>query len=127
MSFTIDRLDHLVLTVKNLDATCRFYARVLGMRIETVEGRTAVHFGRQKINLHRAGQEFEPKARHPTPGGGDFCLITATPLAEVIRHVEACGVGIELGPVPRSGAVGPMTSIYFRDPDDNLVEVASYL
>ena len=127
MSFVIERLDHLVLTVRDLDATCRFYARVLGMRVETVEGRTAVHFGRQKMNLHRAGHEFEPKAKHPTPGGGDFCLITTTPLAEVVHHVEACGVKIELGPVPRSGAIGQMSSIYFRDPDDNLVEIANYL
>ncbi len=126
---TIDRIDHLVLTVRDLDAACRFYERVLGARIvppPTGKGPTAIAFGRQKINLHVKGREFEPKATHPTIGAGDFCLITEASPAAVLRHLQACGVAVELGPVPRHGALGPMTSIYLRDPDGNLVEIASY-
>jgi catechol 2,3-dioxygenase-like lactoylglutathione lyase family enzyme len=89
-------------------------------------GPTAVAFGRQKINLHVAGKEFEPKATHPTVGAGDFCLITEQPIEELLAHLEECGVAVELGPVPRHGALGPMISVYFRDPDGNLVEVAKY-
>jgi catechol 2,3-dioxygenase-like lactoylglutathione lyase family enzyme len=127
--FSIDRIDHLVLTVRDLDASCRFYARVLGARIVPPpggRGPTAVAFGRQKINLHVLGREFEPKATHATVGAGDFCLITEAPIAELLRHLQACDVPIELGPVPRHGALGPMTSIYLRDPDGNLVEIARY-
>jgi catechol 2,3-dioxygenase-like lactoylglutathione lyase family enzyme len=123
----IDRLDHLVLTVRDIEATCRFYERVLGMRTVHFSGRVALAFGRQKINLHPAGREYEPKAADPRPGGGDFCLIAATPLDEVIRHLAACGVAIEEGPVPKTGATGPIRSVYFRDPDGNLVEVSNYL
>ncbi len=129
MSFVIDRLDHLVLTVSDLEASLRFYERVLGARIVPPpqgRGPTAVTFGRQKINLHVAGKEFEPKATHPTVGGGDFCLITEAPIDAVLAHLGECGVAVELGPVPRHGALGPMTSVYFRDPDGNLVEVARY-
>lgn len=129
MSFVIDRIDHLVLTVADLQASLHFYELVLGARIvPPLNGRgpTAVAFGRQKINIHVAGKEFEPKATHPTVGAGDFCLITEAPIAEVIMHLEACGIAIEVGPVPRHGALGPMTSVYFRDPDGNLVEVAKY-
>ena len=123
----IDRLDHLVLTVADIEATCRFYETVLGMKTVTFgEGRTALHFGQAKINLHSAGHEFEPKALKPTPGSADLCLITETPLAQVIAHVKACGVAIELGPVARTGAEGPMTSVYIRDPDRNLIEIANY-
>jgi catechol 2,3-dioxygenase-like lactoylglutathione lyase family enzyme len=123
----IDRLDHLVLTVADIAATCRFYERVLGMKTVTFgQGRTALHFGRAKINLHLAGHEFEPKALRPTPGSADLCLIAETPLAQVIAHVEACGVAIELGPVARTGATGAMTSIYIRDPDQNLIEISNY-
>ena len=123
----IDRLDHLVLTVADIDATCRFYERVLGMQTVTFgEGRTALHFGRAKINLHRAGHEFEPKAERPTPGSADLCLITETPIEQVIELMKARGVAIETGPVARTGAMGPITSIYFRDPDRNLIEVANY-
>ena len=123
----IDRLDHLVLTVADIAATCRFYERVLGMKTANFgEGRTALHFGRAKINLHPAGHEFEPKALKPTPGSADLCLIAETPLAQVIAHVKACGVAIELGPVARTGATGAMTSIYIRDPDRNLIEIANY-
>jgi len=124
--FKIDRIDHLVLTVKDIDATCDFYARVLGMRRIAFEGRVALAFGRQKINLHLAGREFEPKALRPTPGSGDFCLITETPLAAVIEHLKACAVSIEKGPATRTGATGPILSVYFRDPDANLVEVSNY-
>lgn len=127
MAFNIDRIDHVVLTVRDIGVTCNFYSRVLGMRVETLPtGRTAVVFGRQKFNLHQAGREFEPKAERPTPGAADMCLITETPLDQAIRHIEGCGVKIELGPVPRSGAIGPMTSIYIRDPDRNLIEIANY-
>ena len=89
-------------------------------------GRKALAFGQQKINLHQAGAEFDPKARNPAPGSADFCLITERPLAEIIRRLEAEGVKVEEGPVPRTGAAGPITSIYFRDPDGNLIEVARY-
>jgi catechol 2,3-dioxygenase-like lactoylglutathione lyase family enzyme len=123
----IERLDHLVLTVADVAATCSFYQRVLGMETVTFgTGRKALVFGQQKINLHQAGGEFEPKAMWPTPGSADLCLIAATPLATVAAHLAACGVGIEEGPVARTGAVGPITSLYFRDPDGNLIEVATY-
>jgi catechol 2,3-dioxygenase-like lactoylglutathione lyase family enzyme len=90
------------------------------------EGRKALGFGRNKINLHQSGKEFEPKARHPVPGSGDFCLITEEPIERVIQHLEACGIVIEAGPVAKIGAAGPMTSVYFRDPDGNLVEISNY-
>jgi catechol 2,3-dioxygenase-like lactoylglutathione lyase family enzyme len=123
----IERLDHLVLTVADVAATCAFYQRVLGMETVTFgTGRKALVFGQQKINLHQAGREFEPKAMWPTRGSADLCLIAATPLATVSAHLAACGVGIEEGPVARTGAVGPITSLYFRDPDGNLIEVATY-
>jgi catechol 2,3-dioxygenase-like lactoylglutathione lyase family enzyme len=123
----IDRIDHLVLTVADLDRTCEFYSRALGMQVATFgAGRKALVFGRQKLNLHQAGREFEPKARHPTPGAIDLCLITLVPLAKVAAHLEACGVEITEGPVARTGATGPITSIYFRDPDANLIEVSNY-
>ena len=123
----IDRLDHLVLTVSDMDATCMFYTRVLGMRVVTFgAGRKALAFGTQKINLHQAGHEFEPKALHPSPGSGDLCFITDLPLAQVIAHVRSCGVAIEEGPVARTGATGPIESIYLRDPDGNLIEIANY-
>ncbi len=131
MRFAIDRIDHVVLTVKDIAVTCDFYARALGMVVETFgEGdaqRTALVFGRQKFNLHQAGREFEPKAATPTPGSADLCLITNTPMAAVIRHLLECGVTIEQGPVPRTGAIGQLRSIYFRDPDQNLIEVANYV
>lgn len=129
MSITIDRIDHLVLTVRDLEAALRFYERVLGVRIVPPpggRGPTAIAFGRQKINIHVAGHEFEPKATRPTVGAGDFCLITDEAIETVLAHLEASGVAVELGPVPRYGALGKMTSVYFRDPDGNLVEVAKY-
>ncbi len=123
----ISRLDHFVLTVASIERTVEFYQRGLGMRAETFgDGRTALHFGDQKINLHPAGWEYELKAAQPTPGSGDFCLISAEPLEQVIGDLEAAGVEIEVPPSERTGALGPMMSVYFRDPDGNLVEISEY-
>ena len=123
----IEGVDHFVLTVRSLDASCDFYERVLGMWRLVEPGRpTALRFGTQKINLHEVGRTFEPKALSPTPGSGDFCLVTLRPIEEVVRRLADCGVALELGPVQRTGARGPMTSVYFRDPDQNLVEVSRY-
>jgi len=123
----IDRIDHLVLTVRSVDASCAFYSRVLGMDVVTFGGgRKALSFGAQKINLHQAGLEFEPKASHPTPGSADICLISAVPLSEVIAHPAGCDVPMLEGPVRRTGAAGPIQSVYFRDPDRNLIEVSTY-
>jgi len=123
----IDRIDHLVLTVRSIEASCEFYSRVLGMRIVTFGAeRKALAFGAQKINLHQSGREFEPKARYPTPGSADICLISATPLSDVIAHLRSCEVPILEGSVTRTGATGPIQSVYFRDPDQNLIEVSSY-
>jgi catechol 2,3-dioxygenase-like lactoylglutathione lyase family enzyme len=123
----IDRIDHFVLTVTSIDATCAFYGRTLGMaRIDTAGRPTALAFGDQKISLHQFDRMFEPKAGSPTPGAGDFCLVAAVPLDEVKQHLDHLGVEIELGPVPRNGTLGPMHSLYFRDPDRNLVEICRY-
>lgn len=128
MGIRIDRIDHLVLTVRDIDATCDFYTRTLGMQaVSFGAGRKALTFGRQKINLHRAGQEFEPKAQTPTPGAADLCLIATTPLDEVIAHLRTCEVAILEGPVKRTGATGPILSVYFRDPDGNLIEASNDL
>lgn len=119
-------LDHLVLTVSSIEATCAFYTRALGMTVETfAEGRKALKFGSQKINLHQAGSEFEPKADRPVPGSGDLCFLTDTPLAEVTDHLGSLDIPILEGPVARTGATGPLMSVYFRDPDGNLIEVAN--
>ena len=126
MNLHIDRLDHLVLTVRDIDVSCDFYTRVLGMRVTSFAGgRKALVFGRQKINLHRLGKEFEPKAMEPTAGSADLCFITGTPLEVAIAHLEACQVPVEEGPVQRTGAEGPILSIYLRDPDGNLLEIAN--
>jgi catechol 2,3-dioxygenase-like lactoylglutathione lyase family enzyme len=118
-------LDHLVLTVRDLDATVRFYVQGLGMELrEFDEGRKALHFGSHKINLHLAGHEFEPKAAHPVPGSADLCFLTERPLAEISERLAALRHPIIEGPVPRTGATGPIRSIYTRDPDGNLVEIA---
>lgn len=123
----VDRLDHLVLTVADIERTCRFYSEVLGMEVVTFgEGRTALRFGRQKINLHPAGREYEPKATHPTPGSADLCFVTMVPLEDVIAHIEECGEQVELEPSARTGALGPIRSIYLRDPDGNLIELSNY-
>lgn len=127
MAIVIDRLDHTVLTVRDIDVSCDFYHEVLGMEVITFgEGRRALKFGAQKFNLHQAGGEFEPKAHRPTPGSADFCLITSTPMPEVMARLADCGVEVFEGPVARTGAQGPITSVYFRDPDLNLVEVSVY-
>jgi catechol 2,3-dioxygenase-like lactoylglutathione lyase family enzyme len=124
---TIDHLDHLVLTVADLDRTCAFYAGVLGMEIVTFgEGRKALRFGNQKINLHASGREHDPKARIPTPGSGDLCFIASTPLDAAIAHLEALGIAIEEGPGTRAGATGPIRSVYIRDPDGNLIEISNF-
>jgi catechol 2,3-dioxygenase-like lactoylglutathione lyase family enzyme len=124
----MDRLDHLVLTVADIERSCRFYADVLGCEIVTFgQGRFALAFGRQKINLHQAGREFEPKALRPTPGSADLCFIAETPLASVITHLAEAGVAIEEGPVARTGATGPIRSVYLRDPDGNLIEISNPL
>lgn len=123
----IDRIDHFVLTVRSLEATLAFYERVLGFAREVRPGvPVALRFGRHKINVHEAGRTFEPKAASPTPGAGDFCLVTLRPIEEVVAHLGRCGVAIELGPVPRHGGDGAMISIYVRDPDGNLVELSRY-
>ena len=122
----IDSLDHLVLTVKDIEATASFYSRVLGMDIITFGGgRKALSFGAQKINLHQHRKEFEPKAQQPTPGSADLCFITSVPLPEVISNLASCHVVVMEGPVRRTGATGPILSVYFRDPDMNLIEVAN--
>ena len=121
------RLDHLVLTVRDIARTTDFYTRVCGMRkVEFGAGRHALHFGEQKINLHQAGAEIDPKSAHPTPGSGDLCFIVDTSIEDVVAHVAREGVAIEIGPVDRTGALGPMRSVYLRDPDQNLVELSSY-
>ena len=123
----ISHLDHLVLTVKDLQVTVDFYQRVLGMKpIEFGEGRLALSFGTQKINLHLSGSEFEPKARRVQVGSADLCFITNTSIAEVAEHIQAQGVVIEEGPVQRTGATGNIVSVYIRDPDGNLIEVSNY-
>ncbi len=127
MGFVIDHLDHLVLTVASIDATVAFYTSALGMELVTFGNRKALRFGEQKINLHQVGKEFEPKAVRPTPGSGDLCFITKSPLEEVIAHLNAHNCAIELGPVARDGALGEMISIYIRDPDLNLIELSNYL
>ena len=122
----VDRLDHLVLTVKDINATCEFYTNVLGMREVTFTGgRKVLTFGSQKINLHEYGSEFQPKSQSPTPGSADLCFITQAPLVEVIGHVRSRGVDILEGPIDRTGALGPIMSIYFRDPDGNLIEASN--
>ncbi|MFF0245373.1 VOC family protein [Streptosporangium sandarakinum] len=123
----IVRADHLVLTVRSIPASVDWYRTVLGMRpVVFGGGRVALAFGGQKLNLHQAGKELEPKAAAPTPGSADLCLISAVPLNEVQAHLRALAVPIETGPVTRTGATGPITSVYLRDPDRNLVEISTY-
>lgn len=123
----IERLDHLVLTVADITVTCAFYKRVMGMQVITFgSGRKALVFGQQKINLHEYGKEFEPKAILPTKGSADLCFVASTPISEVVQHLHTEQVDIIEGPVERTGATGKLTSVYFRDPDGNLVEVSNY-
>jgi catechol 2,3-dioxygenase-like lactoylglutathione lyase family enzyme len=124
---TVLRLDHLVLTVADIDRTVAFYERALGMEAVTFgAGRRALRFGDSKINLHQAGAEFEPKAARPTPGSADLCFVSADPLPEVVARLGGLGVEIVEGPVERSGALGPIDSVYVRDPDGNLIEISEY-
>ncbi len=127
MAFTIEQIDHVVLTVANLDATIDFYSEVLSMEPIKFEGRKALRFGDQKINLHQRGHEFNPKAQHPTPGSADLCFVTLTPMDEVVEYLAALRIHIEEGPVERTGAVGKLRSVYIRDPDHNLIEISNYL
>ncbi len=123
----IDRIDHLVLTVRDIEASCNFYTTVLGMEeISFGQERIAVTFGDQKINFQQVGIELEPKALRPTPGSGDLCFTTSRSMPEIIAHLNTCGAEIIKGPANRAGAQGPMTSVYIRDPDQNLIEVATY-
>lgn len=120
-------IDHIVMTVRDINATVQFYKSVLGMVVDTFgEGRVSLKFGNQKINLHEQGKEFEPNADQPIPGSVDLCFITDTKLEAAIEHVKGKGVEIIEGPVTRTGATGSIVSFYFRDPDNNLIEVANY-
>lgn len=124
----VERLDHLVLTVKDITATVNFYTSVMGMeKVIFGEGRIALSFGNQKINLHQQGNEFEPKAGYVQPGSADLCFIIRQPLAEAIEHLNRCQVRVIDGPVERTGARGKILSAYFRDPDNNLVEISNDL
>jgi catechol 2,3-dioxygenase-like lactoylglutathione lyase family enzyme len=121
----VERLDHLVLTVRDIATTVAFHTRVLGMQPVTfADGRTALAFGAQKLNLHQAGAEFEPEAERPTPGSADLCFVVSDDMDAIAAELRAAGVAILEGPVQRSGALGPITSLYFRDPDGNLLEVS---
>jgi catechol 2,3-dioxygenase-like lactoylglutathione lyase family enzyme len=123
----IARLDHLVLTVADIGRTCDFYTRVLGMEVVTFgEGRTALRFGQQKINLHPADNIPGLVADKPTAGSGDLCFISETPLAEIVAHLGRCDVPIIAGPGPRAGAIGTIQSVYIDDPDQNSVEISTY-
>src|SRR6516165_158400 len=126
-NMNIERLDHLVLTVVDIARTCEFYTRVLGMELVRFgEGRTALRFGQQKMNLHPADNIPGLVASKPTSGSADLCFITTMPLAEVTAHLETCGVPLVAGPGPRAGAIGQIQSVYIRDPDLNLVEISNY-
>lgn len=124
----IDAIDHLVLTVQNIEVTCAFYVRVLGMEVVTFAGgRKALSFGSQKLNLHQVGKKFDPKAARPASGSADLCLLTSVAMEGVIRHLRHGGVAILDGPVRRTGATGPLLSVYIRDPDLNLIEVSNLI
>lgn len=124
----ISHLDHLVLTVADIENTCNFYQTVLGFEVITFKGdRKALKFGHQKINLHQLGKEFEPKALQPTPGSADLCFISDTPISEVVAHLNQLNIQIEEGPVERTGAMHPILSVYIRDPDQNLIEISNIL
>ena len=123
----IDSIDHVVFTVKDIDATCEFYAKALGMEVVTFsENRKALSFGSQKINLQQLGRESSLIADKPTAGSADVCFVTSVTVADVIAHLKSCGVNLIAGPIERNGARGQMMSIYFRDPDMNLIEVSNY-
>ncbi|MBH2000918.1 MAG: VOC family protein [Moraxellaceae bacterium] len=124
----ISHLDHLVLTVADIEISCQFYQSALNFEVITFgENRKALQFGSQKINLHQVGKEFEPKALRPTAGSADLCFIAETPLEEVIKHLQQLNIKIVEGPIERTGAMGKILSIYLRDPDQNLIEISNYL
>ncbi|MDS7932374.1 VOC family protein [Acinetobacter sp. V91_7] len=124
----ISHLDHLVLTVADIENTCNFYQTVLGFKVITFKGdRKALKFGHQKINLHQLGNEFELKALHPTSGSADLCFISDTSISEVVTHLNQLNIQIEEGPVERTGAIHPILSVYIRDPDQNLIEISNIL
>lgn len=126
-SIMIASLDHLVLTVEDLDRTVEFYCGVLGMeKVVFGSGRLALVFGAHKINLHQRGQEYEPKAHRPMPGSADLCFISQLPLEQVAEKLKMAGISVIEGPVARTGARGPITSLYIRDPDLNLIEISVY-
>ena len=131
MQFTVDRIDHIVLNVKDVEITCAWYQRVLGMDREEFgpHNRSALKFGGQKINVRPSGTDQGTWVTGPNdaPGSGDLCFVTAAPPDEVIAHLQDCGVPILNGPVQRAGALGPMQSVYCRDPDGNLIEISTYL
>jgi len=123
----VDRVDHLVLTVKDIDKTVNFYESVMGMKkVVFGEGRIALSFGSQKINLHQLGEEFEPKAENVKSGSADLCFIINEPIEQAIKNLSECHIPIIEGPVSRTGAKGKIISAYFRDPDGNLIEVSNY-
>ncbi len=124
----LQRIDHVVFTVRDIEAICAFYRRVLGMEVVTLDGgRKALRFGECKINLHQTGREFAPGARRPEPGAQDLCLVTTSPIPVVVDQLRRAGVEIVDGPVPRMGALGGIESVYFRDPDGNLIEIGRYV
>jgi catechol 2,3-dioxygenase-like lactoylglutathione lyase family enzyme len=131
MQFTVDRIDHIVLNVKDVEITVAWYLRVLGMEREDFgpRNRTALKFGGQKINVRPSGTDQGSWVTGPNdaPGAGDLCFVTAAPPDAVIAHLHHCGVPILNGPVERAGALGPMQSVYCRDPDNNLIEISTYL
>ncbi|PKN15282.1 MAG: VOC family virulence protein [Deltaproteobacteria bacterium HGW-Deltaproteobacteria-24] len=128
MKYQIKSLDHLVLTVKDIAKTVEFYTTVLGMKKEIFkQNRVALKFGSQKINLHQLGAEFEPKAYNVKEGSADLCFITQTSVTDFKSHIENLGVKVIEGPVKRTGAMGEINSIYVRDPDGNLIEIANYV
>ena len=127
MTIQIEAIDHLVLTVHDIEASCEFYSKVLGMEVITFgNNRKALMFGRQKINLHQYRRELEPKAKHPTSGSADICLISSQPIDSIINDLNKHEIPIIEGPVTRTGAMGEIISVYIRDPDGNLVEVCNY-
>lgn len=125
MAFTLDRLDHLVLTVGSIDAAIDFYTEVLGMDMVLIEGRKTLTFGVQTIKLHQRGHELSPHAAHATPGSADLCFVTPTPLEQVVEYLSALKIHVELGPVQRASGVGKLRSVYIRDPDRNLIEISN--
>jgi catechol 2,3-dioxygenase-like lactoylglutathione lyase family enzyme len=129
MKFTVDRIDHIVMTCNDLSITAAWYQRVLGMEREEYGGgnRTALRFGAQKINLHEVGSEVSPHAQLARPGTLDLCFVIAVRPEDAVAQLHACGVSIERGPVSRIGALGDIMSVYCRDPDGNLIELASYM